>query len=431
MQTGRINGFLMVVLMLFFISNESNSQDWEQLNNGLTDLEIIPLVIDPSNSNILYVGTFDGYFKTTDAGQNWHQINSGIPLNPWGVGHITGDSLIINPKTTNIIYAGGDEGAFKSVDGGVNWFAASNGLSGKVRSMAINPEVPTTIYAGTLEDELFRTMNGGDSWVKLRDADCFGNQTIAIDPFKPEILLIRNCSDSSSIPMLFKSIDAGETWQDIFIGIEEEGERQCVNNIAFSQSNENIVYAATDTNELYESKDAGDSWSTIATNIDQSWEIDSIAIDPQKPDTIYIGMNSFTLEEDAIRRSTDGGNTWTHITVNTNGWGAGTGIAIDQNNTDTIYVSVYYVGVFRTTFPSNVDPPDDSDDDQDSDTGDDSGSDDGSDTTPGDGTDDDDSSDSGSGSDDRTSDESDSGESGGGGGGGCFLDSVHETVFIR
>ena len=60
------------------------------------------LAIDPSNSNIIYAGTDGGVFKSTNGGDTWSPINSGIT----SVSTAAVRTLAIDPSNSNIVYAG-------------------------------------------------------------------------------------------------------------------------------------------------------------------------------------------------------------------------------------------------------------------------------------------------------------------------------------
>jgi hypothetical protein len=79
---------------------------------------------------------------------------------------------------------------FKTTDGGATWSAANNGLtSTDILALAIDPETPTTLYAGTFQLGVFKSTNGGGSWSML------GNgmpanvvNALVIDPKTPTTL---------------------------------------------------------------------------------------------------------------------------------------------------------------------------------------------------------------------------------------------------
>lgn len=87
----------------------------------------------------------------------WMQPESGI----YG-GNV--HCLAIHPEIPGTLYAGTDGGVYKSLDGGDTWAATNNGLTNyQVLSVAILPGSPETVFAGAY-GELFKTINGGESW---------------------------------------------------------------------------------------------------------------------------------------------------------------------------------------------------------------------------------------------------------------------------
>ena len=110
--------------------------NWTQINNGLNSLETNVLVVDPNDSQTLYLGTDDdGIYKSTNGGENWKKL---ILSASFGVGDI-----IVDPRNSNNIYMGtvdyfrlsesrgvlGDFGVYKSTDGGTTWEEFNVGLN--------------------------------------------------------------------------------------------------------------------------------------------------------------------------------------------------------------------------------------------------------------------------------------------------------------
>ena len=102
-------------------------------------------------------------------------------------------ALAINPQTPDTLYAGTDGGGvFKSTDGGTNWTAMNNGLTNPaINALAINPQTPDTLYAGVNAYGggvgVFESTNGGTNWT----ANGLPNTVVhalAIDPMNPSIL---------------------------------------------------------------------------------------------------------------------------------------------------------------------------------------------------------------------------------------------------
>jgi photosystem II stability/assembly factor-like uncharacterized protein len=109
---------------------------------GLSNTRITALGIDPRNPNILYAASFGNFFKSTDGGNSWTAINTGIPLS-----FIS--SIAIDPASSAVYAATEAFGVFQSTDGGNSWTAINNGLTNKsVTALIINPN-SGTLYAGT------------------------------------------------------------------------------------------------------------------------------------------------------------------------------------------------------------------------------------------------------------------------------------------
>ena len=145
--------------------------NWSQINNGLNSLETNVLVVDPNDSETLYLGTDDdGVYKSTDGGETWKKLNvSSIPKS-FGVGDI-----IVDPQNSNNIYIGtvdyfrlsesrgvlGDFGVYKSTDGGATWEEFNAGLNHLgVFSLELSEE-NRILYAGTRA--------GGVYWIDLNN----------------------------------------------------------------------------------------------------------------------------------------------------------------------------------------------------------------------------------------------------------------------
>jgi hypothetical protein len=106
-------------------------------------------------------------------------------------------ALAIDPITPTTLYAGtsdpagsGRGGVYKSTNGGASWTAVNTGLGQfpTVYALAIDPSIPTTLYAGTI-DAVFKSTNGGGSWVYISTSvsGSFRVLALAIDPITPAL----------------------------------------------------------------------------------------------------------------------------------------------------------------------------------------------------------------------------------------------------
>ncbi len=148
----------------------SSGPSWDSIKNSAGG-NISAIAIQPSNSDIIWVGHEDGQvYKTTNGTDSvpvWQQIDNSGP-NPLNVGryctHITIDPAA--PDTVYITFGGYTQGnVWKTIDGGANWSNISgNSLpSAPVRALAIHPDSSVLLYLGT-EVGLYASEDGGANW---------------------------------------------------------------------------------------------------------------------------------------------------------------------------------------------------------------------------------------------------------------------------
>ena len=226
--------------------------NWEEINDGLTTDRVITLAIDPATPSTLYVGTQGGMFKSTDMGNNWMEINSGLTIevapDVFEVQSVR--SLAIDPTNTSIIYAGTDKGdVFRSTDGGGTWELSDSGLTGGfVETLVFDPTNPSTLYAGNSHGA-FRSTNSGANWVGINDGLTGENvQALVIDPTNPSILYagtdwvnpdFLNPGDWEA--GVFKTTDGGESWVKMNQGLTNPR----VHSLAIDPVNPSRLYAGT------------------------------------------------------------------------------------------------------------------------------------------------------------------------------------------
>jgi len=267
--------------------------NWRLLTNfNRQQLFVDHIVVDPRNSKVLYVATHrhkdpGGFFKSTDGGLTWREAPE---LKNEAV-----HSLTQSEKNPDVLVVGTFNGIFRSNDSGETWapLPTTNtpGLA-HVESLAIDPRDSNVIYAGTWYLP-FKSSDGGRSWRSIKqgiidDSDIFA---INIDPRNPNHLIASACSG------IYDTQNAGESWKKIQ-GIPSQSRR--TRAIMQHPSVAGLVFAGT-TEGFWRSAKGGDNNSWMVTTSRQL-EINSIAVHPRRPDTIYIGTNNY-----GVMVSTDGG----------------------------------------------------------------------------------------------------------------------------
>jgi photosystem II stability/assembly factor-like uncharacterized protein len=128
-------------------------------------------VFDPSDADVIYLGgDVAGLYKSVDRGGTWRFINRG--LHEYGV-----YSLAIAGSDPRVLYAMTPNGIARTADGGGKWerlpatFKSALNLStrrgGTVRGVAVDPADADTVYAGSGDGRLCKSVDGGRSWAPL------------------------------------------------------------------------------------------------------------------------------------------------------------------------------------------------------------------------------------------------------------------------
>ncbi|NJB85834.1 photosystem II stability/assembly factor-like uncharacterized protein [Lewinella marina] len=201
--------------------------------------------------------------------------------------------------------------------------AAVTGVAGK----------PNLYYFGATGGGVWQTKDGGQTWTNLSDG-YFGGSigAVTVAESNPNILYVGggeqtvrgNVSYGSG---MWKSIDAGKTWEQI--GLEDS---RHISRVRVHPRDPDLVYAAvmgdlykdTETRGVYRSKDGGQNWERILFANAGAGAVD-LSMDPSNPRVLYastwkIRRTPYSLESggegSGLWKTTDGGDTWTEITGN-------------------------------------------------------------------------------------------------------------------
>ena len=164
--------------------------------------------------------------------------------------------------------------------------------TGRLNAVAVDPNNANIWYVGAPAGGIWKSTNGGQSWVNLfDDFPQIGVSGIAIDPRDSKTIYITtgddDAADSYSIGV-FKSTNGGQTWNETGAPLNPSGTDANVllNEITIDPSNSNIVWVAGSTG-LYKSTDAGGSWERVQTGY-----ISDFKLKPGDPQTVYAVANA-------------------------------------------------------------------------------------------------------------------------------------------
>lgn len=223
----------------------------------------------------------------------------------------------------NRLYAGTfDNGLWKSEDGGGSWTPAGGGIEHKrVTSVSVSPiEVNDgigVVWAGTEPSGLFRSEDGGKSWKNFpRLLDLPSKPTWRFPPrphthhvrwIEPDLFQEQRLFVGIELGGVMKSEDSGEHWEDRKPGSQYDCHTLTMNPLAPDR-----IYEAAGGGYA-ESVDGGKTWKTINEGLSPYTYLVDIAVDPSDPDTMiasaakgaYAAYNPSTAHTVIVRREKD------------------------------------------------------------------------------------------------------------------------------
>jgi photosystem II stability/assembly factor-like uncharacterized protein len=280
------------------------------MSGRMTDIEL-----HPTNNRIVYAAAAGGGV--------WKSGDGGASFSPIFDEHIQSIGCIsIDPsKPDNNIWVGTGEtwtrnsvsvgdGIYKSTDGGQNWKNMGLPKSDRISSIVIDPKNSDIVWVGVLgalwgdsdERGIYKTIDGGTTWTKIFFVDNkTGCSDLILDKNNPNIMYASfwefrrsgwSFSSGGTQSALYKSIDAGKTWNKIHKGFPAGKLGRIAVTIA--PSNSNLLYAVLETekpelNGLYRSDDAGANWKHLNSDfglVVRPFYFSRITVDPKNPEIV-------------------------------------------------------------------------------------------------------------------------------------------------
>ena len=297
---------------------------------------IVWIAVHPTNPNILYVSTNERVYKTRDGGQSWEKFPD------FSARRVT--TVAVDPQLPATVYAGtmGDA-VYKSPDGGQHWLPHNVGLKehvSYVNQFVFHPDRTETIYAATTVG-VFRTTNGGRNWEEqmagMKEVHIV--VTLAMNPKNPRVLYAGTTGGA------YRSQDGAATWQKVNNGlipaeVLEASLSLGVNTLVIDPVNPDTVYAGT-TKGLFRTKNQADSWEHIGQSLPDQF-ISTLVIHPTQNQILYVGGRA------GVQKSIDGGQTWQVMNNGLETLNIRT-IVMSPLDPQTLYAGTNGSGLYRST----------------------------------------------------------------------------------
>ena len=278
-----------------------------------------------------------------------------------GPGNVGGRvrSIVVNPVVPSTWFAGGVSGGiWKTVDSGAHWEPVNDFLSNlSIATIVIQPGNPSVMYAGTGEFAqslqgagIFKSTDGGETWAQLPSTaggDAFNSvNRLAMSPDGGVLL-------AATTAGLHRSTDGGATFTlvlDTFYNPDFDRPLY----VAFSPANGSKAIASAFNGKAWHSNDGGQTWiaSTGLPALPGGSRRVELAYAPGNPAIVYASVDE---SGGAIYTSTNGGAAYSFVSrgvnyfrgpSNSQGW-YDNAIWVDPTNANTLIVGG--VGLFKST----------------------------------------------------------------------------------
>ncbi len=288
-------------------SSTGGDGPWARLK--LDGRGLVALAIDPTNPTRLYGPTWNAVLKSTDGGNTWDAKTNGLVANR------SVDVLVVHPTWPDILYGGVGENLVVSTDGGESWRSQEYGVGlgvARLFDIVVDPFAPDTIYVAGLAGSIYKSQDGGRTFVAMPYNTGEGAYGLAAHPTQPDFYLAGVNSAQAGIIRTQNGWD----FESVSIGLIYGGADSAYSAITYAPGNPSIVYAGSgyesnpDAKGIFKSTDGGATWSRInvglAINPDTGFPyyVKNIVIHPTNPDIVFAATGS------GLYQSVDGGANW-------------------------------------------------------------------------------------------------------------------------
>lgn len=263
---------------------------WSTASDGLADLTVLTLAMDPVSPRVIYAGTDSGLFVSGDGGATWRGAGPAIAER-------NVRSVVVVPTRPTVLYAATDQGVLWSWDQGVSWVPRNVGIPSRdIRVLRLDPADPARVFAAGFGG-VFRSDDAGRRWRPMnRGLGDLRVRALAIDPIRPSTLYAGTAGGG-----VFTSTDAGSVWRALNEGLGN----LTVLSLLVTPGGER--FAGT-VGGVYRRGARGAAWELVGADV-LTLTITFLANHPHRSATVYAGTGGLVFV------SEDGGSRWRELAV--------------------------------------------------------------------------------------------------------------------
>lgn len=273
--------------------------------------------------------TSGGIWQSADAAKLWEQTAT-VPTatGTSSLENVDVTTFAVDPQDSSAIYAGTvANGMFYSLDSGASWQRPEESLvnSGAIIAVAVSSKDVCTYFVAK-EDRVMKTDDCGrtfDTGVYIESQAKTTISAMALDWYDPKIVWIGNTAGD-----VIRSVDGGGSWSTI------TRTESSVTALAISGADSRIVFVGTKTSGLQRSEDSGATWVSFEKILKDYKSSDRVYGFAQNSNGTTIVMNT----QYGLLVSKDQGATWSGVSlISASGEVRIYSVAVAPDNGDVIY----------------------------------------------------------------------------------------------
>lgn len=294
----------------------NNGSTWTPLSDQLPQIGVSGIVVDHTNPNVIYIATGDkdssdtysiGVLKSTDGGITWNTTG----LTFANTSTLAGD-IIINPNDTNMLWVATSVGLYRTLNGGTTWTMEQAGdfSQGSIR---VKPDDSNTVYAVT-NTKFYRSTNAGDTFVEVMTGlpASSGRLLLDVTPANANYLYILSATTGYAFQGIYKSTNGGTNWSKTSGLTDVFESNQAWYDLAFAVSDTNAEELYTGCLNVWKSVNGG----TFVTKVN-NWNAPTAAAYTHADIHFlrFYGGKLYAGTDGGVYRSTNNGVNFTDLTA--------------------------------------------------------------------------------------------------------------------
>lgn len=247
--------------------SEDGAESWVQVSSLADGKQVWSLLVPKHDPNTLLVGTCpSAIFRSTDSGKTWQQARAAFRQDCPRIIHTRVTTLAGDPTLGDTLFAGIEiDGVWRSTDYGASWEKASRGISSEdIHSIMIVPGSPARVLVVT-DNDINLSTDSGSNWKPLslgKQVSMPYSRGLAQRPGAPEVLLVGlGDGPPGTQGGIARSTDAAQTWRTSELSCKPNS---TIWSFATNAADPDLIYAASVSGEIHRSTDGGSSWSKLA-----------------------------------------------------------------------------------------------------------------------------------------------------------------------